>query len=101
MKRTTLATVRSEPVVVGVSTGGTSPALARELRRRIEPELAGAGDLATLLTELRPEAKRRGNSTERRAAMRAIVGAPAVWKGLGEGESNAREEARRLLNEYV
>ncbi|MFB6194145.1 MAG: bifunctional precorrin-2 dehydrogenase/sirohydrochlorin ferrochelatase [Halobaculum sp.] len=98
---TTLATVRDEPVVVAVGTGGVSPALSRELRRRIEPVVAGAGAMAELLGELRPEAKRRGEPSERRAAMRAVAASAAVWKGLRTGASNARAEARRLLEEHV
>lgn len=98
---TTLATIRDDPVVVAVGTGGTAPALSRELRRRIEPVVNGAGAMAALLGELRPEAKRRADPADRRAAMRAVAASAAVWKGLRRGATNAREEARRLLEEHV
>jgi len=53
------AVVRREPIVVGVSTGGASPALAQRLRddiaRLVGPEHA---ELAQRLAALRPWAKR-------------------------------------------
>ena len=85
------ATVREGDVVVAVSTGGESPALARELRRRIEGELEGAGELAALTAEVRSELKSRGVDPElRREALRAVVQSPQVWKDLGTGRTKAR-----------
>lgn len=98
---TTMATVTDEPVVVGLATGGAAPALAGELRRRIEPELDGAGAMARLLADLRPELKRRADPDARRAALREIASSPAVWKGLRTAESNGSAEARRIVEEYV
>jgi siroheme synthase-like protein len=53
------AIVRQDPIVVGVSTGGASPALAQRLRRDIG-ELVGPehAQLARRLESLRPWAKR-------------------------------------------
>jgi precorrin-2 dehydrogenase/sirohydrochlorin ferrochelatase len=53
------AVVRREPIVVGVSTGGASPALAQRLRSDIG-ELVGERhvELANRLAALRPWAKR-------------------------------------------
>lgn len=80
------ATVREDPVVVSISTGGTSPALSRELRKRIEPELDGAGAMATLTAELREELSDLP-AGERREALREIVSSSAVWKDLRSGDT--------------
>lgn len=75
------ATVREEPVVVAVSTGGTSPALSKHLRERIEPELEGAGAMAELTAELREELRPLAPAV-RREAIRSVIETPAVWKDL-------------------
>ena len=56
------ATVRDDEVTVAVSTGAASPALARELRTRIETEIEGAGELAALTADIREELKTRGST---------------------------------------
>lgn len=85
------ATVRDGDVTVAVSTNGSSPALARELRRRIEADIEGAGDLAEATAHVRAELKARGVAPERRRqALRAAVQSPSLWKDLGTGGSNIR-----------
>jgi precorrin-2 dehydrogenase/sirohydrochlorin ferrochelatase len=80
------ATVRDGDVVVSISTGGASPALSKELRKRIESEIEGAGEMADLTAELRGDLKARDLSpAERRTAVRAVVQSPQVWKDLGTG----------------
>ncbi|ADJ14614.1 precorrin-2 dehydrogenase/sirohydrochlorin ferrochelatase family protein [Halalkalicoccus jeotgali] len=81
------ATVREGGVVVSISTGGRSPALSRELRKRIEPELAGAGEMAELTAELREELADL-SPERRREALRAVVSSSAVWKDLRTGDTN-------------
>ena len=77
------ATIRDGDVVVSVSTGGASPALSKELRRRIGSELDGAGHLAAVTGELREELKERDLPPEtRREIVRTVVGSERVWKGL-------------------
>lgn len=88
------ATVRDGPVVAAVSSGGSVPALARELRRRVEDVVDGAGGMASLATELRSEWEEHPPE-RRRAALRAVVGSDRVWTALREGDSNARREAER------
>jgi precorrin-2 dehydrogenase/sirohydrochlorin ferrochelatase len=86
------ATVRDGEVAVAISTGGASPALARELRKRIGPEIEGAGELAAATAAVRTDLHDRGVAPDRRrAAMRAVVESPRVWKDLGTGGSNIRE----------
>lgn len=85
------ATVRDGDVTVAISTAGTTPALAGELRERIEPALDGAGELARHTAEVRADLEARGVPPERRReALRAAVGSPSVWTDLGTGGSNVR-----------
>jgi precorrin-2 dehydrogenase/sirohydrochlorin ferrochelatase len=96
------ATVDDGPVSVAISTGGTSPALSKALRQRIEAEIAGAGEMATLSGELRRELADRGIDPEtRRAALRRVVRSEGVWKGLQKGRSNGRQEAYDVIGEVV
>lgn len=88
------ATVREDPVVVAVTTGGESPALSRYLREVVEADLSGAGELATLTGELREELQADGVPPhERREAMRAVVRSDAVWKALDSRSRNLRHIA--------
>ena len=92
------ATVRDGEVTVAVSTGASSPALARELRKRIGAEIEGAGELAAATAEVREELKGRDVAPDRRrAAVRAAVRSPAVWKDLGTGGSKPRRTADAVV----
>lgn len=83
------ATVRDGDVSVAISTGATSPALAKELRRRIGAEIDGVGELATITADVREELKARNvEPAVRRQAIRDIVQSSQVWKDLGRGNSN-------------
>lgn len=93
------ATVREEPVVVAIATGGVAPALSKHLRQEIEGELEGAGAMAELLGELRTELEARDVPPDRR---RELVGdavdSPAVWTGLRTGASNDRQVIEDVLD---
>ncbi|EMA63385.1 siroheme synthase [Halorubrum distributum JCM 13561] len=96
------ATVEDDPVTVALSTGGTSPALAKALRERIEAEIAGAGEMAALSGEIREELKAAGVAPEkRREAVRRVVRSRGVWKGLQKGRSNGRQEADTVIEEVL
>ena len=96
------ATVEDDPVTVALSTGGTSPALAKALRERVEAEIEGAGEMATLSGEIREELKSAGVPPEkRRKAVRRVVRSRGVWKGLQKGRSNGRQEADTVIEEVL
>lgn len=86
------ATVRDAPVVVAISTGGASPALARALRERIETDLEGAGAVAEATADLRDRLAAEGvDPSARREAVRAVVRSSRLWTALRAGRSNARQ----------
>jgi precorrin-2 dehydrogenase/sirohydrochlorin ferrochelatase len=96
------ATVREDPVVVAISTGGTSPALARELRRRVEEEVAGAGEMAAVTGELRERLRAEDvDPAARREAVRTVARSPRVWKGLRSGDANVDAITEELLAEVL
>jgi precorrin-2 dehydrogenase/sirohydrochlorin ferrochelatase len=85
-------------VTVSIATGGASPALAGYLREQIEDRYAQAGAMARLLAELHDRLRAAAVDTaDRRTAMRAVLRAPAVWKGLDTGVPKAREEADQVI----
>lgn len=93
------ATVRDGPVSAAVSTGGRSPALAKELRRRIEREIEGAGELAEVTADVRETLRARGVDPDRRRhAVRAAVRSSEVWKDLGRGDSNPRQTVDAVVD---
>lgn len=90
------ATVWSEPVVVGISTGGRSPALSRVLRERIEPHIEGAGEMARVTGKLRA-ALGDTPPTQRRAAVRAVVRSERVWKSLGDSHTKTEQVVSEVI----
>lgn len=96
------ATVRDGTVSVAISTGGASPALTKELRRRIEAEIAGAGELAEITADVRRELKASGvDPKRRRRAVRDAVQSSQVWKDLGRGDSNPRQTVDAVVDAAV
>lgn len=92
------STIRDDPVVVSVSTGATSPTLSRYLRRRIEPEIEGAGEMAALAAALVDELREDGISgPERRKIVRDVVNSSAVWKALRTRDPNPREAIKDVI----
>jgi precorrin-2 dehydrogenase/sirohydrochlorin ferrochelatase len=92
------ATVQDGDVSVAISTGGRSPALAKELRKRIEREIEGADELAAITAAIREELKASGvDPARRRAAVRDAVQSSEVWKDLGRGNSNPRQRVDAVV----
>ena len=95
------ATVRDDPVLMAVATGGTSPALSRYLRERFEEEFDGAGAMATLTGELREQLQEDTPPEQRRAAIRAVVRSERVWKALGDGTHTPVQEAQSVISDVL
>ena len=92
------ATVRDDPVLAAVATGGRSPALSKHLRQRIEAEIGGAGEMATLTADIRDDLKSAGVAPDdRRAAVRAVVRSDAVWKALDSRNAKPRQVAADVI----
>jgi precorrin-2 dehydrogenase/sirohydrochlorin ferrochelatase len=86
------ATVRDDPVVVSIATGGASPALSKHLRERVERELDGAGAMAELTGALRDDLQSRDvDPGRRRDVVRAVVRSPDVWTTLRTGNAKPRQ----------
>jgi precorrin-2 dehydrogenase/sirohydrochlorin ferrochelatase len=95
------ATVRDGPVVVAVATGGRSPALSAALCERIEPVVAGAGEMAALTAELRADLKEELPPDKRRAALRAVVRDDDVWKGLDSPSPNPHQRVSDVISDVT
>ena len=93
------AIIDRDPVLVAISTGGTSPVLARRLRERLEALLpARIGELASWLQALRAAARRKLRDTgERRRFFEAVVDGPAARRFIEGDHRGAVRIARRLL----
>lgn len=92
------ATVRDDPVVMAVATGGHSPALSKHLREAFEAQFADAGKMAELTGELREELKSADTPpSERRDAVRRVVRSDRVWKALDSGRSKAEKVAADVI----
>jgi uroporphyrin-III C-methyltransferase / precorrin-2 dehydrogenase / sirohydrochlorin ferrochelatase len=93
------AIIDRDPVLVAVSTGGTSPVLARRLRERLEALIpARIGELASWLKTLRGAARRKLRDTEeRRRFFEAVVDGPAARRFVEGDDQGARRIAQQLL----
>jgi uroporphyrin-III C-methyltransferase / precorrin-2 dehydrogenase / sirohydrochlorin ferrochelatase len=93
------AIIDRDPVLVAVSTGGTSPVLARRLRERLEALIpARIGELASWLRALRESTRRKLRDTgERRRFFEAVVDGPAARRFIDGDNQGATRIARRLL----
>jgi uroporphyrin-III C-methyltransferase / precorrin-2 dehydrogenase / sirohydrochlorin ferrochelatase len=93
------AIIDRDPVLVAVSTGGTSPVLARRLRERLEAAIPKKiGELALWLRALRHSARRRlRNTDERRRFFETIVDGAAARRFIEGDAHGAQAVAQQLL----
>ena len=93
------AIVDRDPVLVAVSTGGTSPVLARRLRERLEAFIPKrVGNLALWLQGLRRSSQDQLRDTnERRRFFEAIVDGQAARRFIEGDPQGAMRIAQRLL----
>jgi len=94
------ATVRNDPVVVSVATGGQAPALSKYLRQELGETLSGAGEMARVCAAVREELKSRDVATDRRRQIVTdIVNSTDVWTALRTGTSNSSQVIEDVLAE--
>ncbi len=93
------AIVDRDPVVVAISTGGTSPVLARRLRERLEAFIPRRfGEFSLWLRGLRRGSMDRLRDTqERRRFFEALVDGPAARRFIDGDQRGAERIARQLL----
>lgn len=93
------AIIDRDPVLIAVSTGGSSPVLARRLRERLEAALPKRlGALASWLRELRGASQRQlHGAPERRRYFETVVDGAAARRFLSGDERGARRIANELL----
>jgi len=93
------AVLDRDPVVVAVSTGGTSPVLARRLRSHLESVIPSAyGRLARLLDDYRARAHERiPDETARRRFWEALIDGPVSELVFAGQDARARREIEAAL----
>jgi uroporphyrin-III C-methyltransferase/precorrin-2 dehydrogenase/sirohydrochlorin ferrochelatase len=93
------AIIDRDPVMVAISTGGTSPVLARRLRERVEAMIPKRiGELASWLRTLRAGTRLKLRDTdERRRFFEAVVDGPAARRFIAGDGQGALRAAQQLL----
>ncbi len=93
------AIIDRDPILVAISTGGTSPVLARRLRERLEAAVPkNIGAFALWLRALRKSARRRLRDVDtRRRFFEAVVDGPAERRFVAGDLPGAQRIAQGLL----
>jgi uroporphyrin-III C-methyltransferase/precorrin-2 dehydrogenase/sirohydrochlorin ferrochelatase len=93
------AIIDRDPVMVAISTGGTSPVLARRLRERLEAMIPRRiGELASWLRALRAGTRLKLRDTDvRRRFFEAVVDGPAAQRFIAGDRQGALRVAQQLL----
>lgn len=89
--------VKKGDIMVAISTGGRSPAMAKYLRKRLELALGDdIGHMLSLQESARDALKSIEKDQKRREQiLREILEDASVWEALQESDENAMEIARR------
>lgn len=92
------ATFHRGPITVAITTGGSSPALARHLRERLEAALPPEiGTLAEILAELRPEMQAHLPPEERVQRVRQVLASDVLDVIRRQGRVAAVQYARKIM----
>jgi uroporphyrin-III C-methyltransferase/precorrin-2 dehydrogenase/sirohydrochlorin ferrochelatase len=92
------AIVDRAPVLIALSTGGTSPVLARLLRARLESLIpAGYGRLAALAASFREKVRHRLPPSRRRSFWERVLQGPIAELALAGHEAAARRALETAL----
>ena len=93
------AIIDRDPIVIGISSGGTAPVLARRLRERIEALLpARLGQLAQFAERFREAVKATQPAAARRGFWERVFDGPIARQVLAGDEHGAREAMISLIN---
>ncbi len=95
------AIIDRDPVLVAVSSGGSSPVLARRLRERLEALVPKRmGEFAGWLRDLRKSSMERLRGTrERRRFFETLVDGPAARRFMDGDRRGAERIARQLISQ--
>lgn len=90
--------IESEEISVAISTGGSSPAMSKYLRRRVTPIVRRADSMVRLQRELRRELKDTVDSQQRRKELLwQVIESDRVREQLPEAFDEAKATARELV----
>ncbi|WP_185230488.1 siroheme synthase CysG [Teredinibacter franksiae] len=96
----TPAIVDRSPLIIGISSGGEAPVLARRIRTMLETSIpAGYGKLAHLIAGFRSRVKKAfADGEQRRRFWESIINGPVAEKALSGDVSEAQQDLEAALS---